>query len=84
MPDGAQRSCKVLSHGNMLGRIDARGDDGSVWVHARKSDPSQFWEQSIVYAIDPAGQRSEPLRCVNFASGQFWLDGPLPVNAFQI
>jgi len=84
MPDGTQRSCKVLSHGNMLGRIDARGDDGSVWVHARTSDPVHFWEQSIVYAIDPTGQRSEPLRCVKFASGQFWLDGPLPADAFQI
>ncbi|MFO0085368.1 MAG: hydantoinase B/oxoprolinase family protein [Pirellula sp.] len=84
MPDGSQRSCKVLSHGNMLGRIDAREDDGSFWVQARQSDPSHFWEPSIVYAIDGAGQRSEPLRCVRFEQGQFWLDGLLPANAFQI
>jgi 5-oxoprolinase (ATP-hydrolysing) len=62
MPDGSQRSCKVLSHGNMLGQIDTREDNGSFWVHARRSDPDQFWEQSIVYAIDHSGNRTESFR----------------------
>ena len=68
----------------MLGQIDTREDNGSFWVHARRSDPDQFWEQSIVYAIDHSGNRTESFRCVKFASGQFWLDRPLRLSAFQI
>jgi 5-oxoprolinase (ATP-hydrolysing) len=82
-PNNQRQRLKVLSHGQMPGRID-RWLNPSAWIDSsRIGDPDRFWCSSNIILYDANAQAIARGLCTDFcaATGTIQIDPPCPAHS---